>query len=153
MSAHTVEEGSAVDTGVEAINKVIQFLTRDQIINAVDIVFENVEVPEWGGTIRVKSLTGDQVDAYQSARVMTKGESTTVNLKKARAQLVYMGAIDGQGNKLFSQADVDRLGRKSNKALERVADVIARISGLKKESIEQAGEDSGADPSADSTSD
>jgi len=39
-------------------------LTRDEILKAEDIQYETVPVPEWapGGTVRVKTLSGEERD-------------------------------------------------------------------------------------------
>ena len=44
-------------------------LTRDQILQANDLVTETVEVPEWGGSVFVKSLTGVERDQFEAAIV------------------------------------------------------------------------------------
>ncbi len=139
-------ESSAPETG--------GFLSRDAIFTCEDLTTEIVDVPSWGGKVKVRALTGDEVDAYQKSRLVLKGDSQEVNTRQARAQLVLMGAVDANGNRLFNtKGDLEKLGRKSNKGLEKVADVIARLSGLKKEDIEVAGESSAEAPGGDLSSD
>ena len=35
-----------------------KFLTRDDILAADDMAYQNVSVPEWGGSVRVRTLCG-----------------------------------------------------------------------------------------------
>ena len=41
-------------------------LTRDLILKADDIQTREVEVPEWGGTVLIRALTGTERDAYEA---------------------------------------------------------------------------------------
>jgi hypothetical protein len=43
------------------------YLTRDAILQAPDLQGEDVAVPEWGGTVRVRGLSGAQRDAYEAS--------------------------------------------------------------------------------------
>ena len=43
-------------------------LSRDDILNADDLTIETVAVPEWGGEVNVKTLTGAEKDKWQTAR-------------------------------------------------------------------------------------
>jgi len=123
-------------------------LTREVILSADDIGFKIVPVPEWGGDVRLKTLRGDQIDAYQQSRLKKDGG---VDIKRSKAQLVAMASVDEKGQRIFTPEDVERLAQKSNIALERVAKVVADMSGLKPESLDAAGEGFGPDPSAPST--
>ena len=37
-------------------------LSKDQILGAVDFSFVEVEVPEWGGTVRIRGLSAAERD-------------------------------------------------------------------------------------------
>ena len=41
------------------------YLSRDAILQREDIKTEDVEVPEWGGTVRVRGMSGVQRDAFR----------------------------------------------------------------------------------------
>ena len=42
-------------------------LTKEQMLAADDIKSERVEVPEWGGDVMVRGLTGTQRDAWEAS--------------------------------------------------------------------------------------
>lgn len=128
-------------------------LSREQILGADDRKTEDVEVPEWGGTVRVQALSGTDRDAYEAGIVQIRGDgSRTFTLANARARLVALSVVDGEGTRFFSEADITALGAKSAQALERVFDVARRLSGLAEEDIEGLVEGFASAPSGGSTS-
>ena len=40
-------------------------LTKDQILAVADIEYRTVAVPEWGGEVRIRSMTGADRDAHE----------------------------------------------------------------------------------------
>jgi len=44
----------------------LTLLTKDAILAAEDAVFEDVHVSEWGGTVRVKALSGLERDRFEA---------------------------------------------------------------------------------------
>jgi len=42
-------------------------LNKEQILRADDLKTEEVDVPEWGGSVRVRVLTGTERDAFESS--------------------------------------------------------------------------------------
>jgi hypothetical protein len=118
------------------------------------MVAEIVTVPEWGGNVRVRALTGKERDTFEQMSIKrgAKGE-IEVNMVNMRARLVSLCVVDEKGERIFTDADVARLGRKSASALERVAKVAQRLSGIGEEAKEKAAEDFFADQGDDSITD
>lgn len=128
-------------------------LSREQILSADDRKTEDVQVPEWGGTVRVRALSGAERDAYEAGLVQLRSDgSRRLTMQNARARLVSLSLCDEQGNRLFSDADVSELGDKSAAALERVFNVASRLSGLSDGDVEEMTETFADAPSGDSTS-
>jgi len=111
-------------------------LSRNDILNADDLKKEKVDVPEWGGFIYMKTQTGTEKDAFESSMLNAKGE---VSLDNLRARMVAMCAVDEESNRIFSDADVEALGKKSAAALDRCFSVAKRLNGTTDEDIEQMG--------------
>jgi hypothetical protein len=137
-------------------------LTRDQIKIVDDRRIEAVEVPEWGGVVYVRGLSGTDRDSFEMAMIeqrSAKGGRRTqeVNLRNLRAKLVVRTAVDSDDTEtakpLFEMADVEWLGRKSAQALQRVYAVAQRLSGLSNEEVEELTVDLGEGQSGDSGSD
>lgn len=113
-----------------------KLLTRDQILEAEDLEQEVVEVPEWGGSVLVRGMTGIERDAFESSLVKGKGKNASVNMQNIRAKLVAASVVDQDGQKLFNDQDVHALGKKSAAALDRVFAVAQRLSGVTKQDVE-----------------
>lgn len=128
-------------------------LTRDQILGADDLLFEDVPVPEWGGTVRVRGLSGAERDDFEAGVVQVKGKKTSMNLRNLRARLVALAVVGADGKRLFADSDVRALGHKSAAALQRVFEAAQRLSGLSDEDVEELTKNSDSDQSDDSTLD
>jgi len=131
----------------------VPYLTRDEILDADDIQYEEVECPEWGGTVLIRSLSGKERDDFEAESLVQKGKSSQVNLRNVRARLVARCAVDDRGGKpIFSMSDVDALGRKNAGALDRVFTAAMQLSGLTPKDVQELvenfepgqGEDSGS---------
>ena len=106
-------------------------LSRDQILEASDLKSESVEVPEWGGEVLVRTMTGTDRDAFENTMVQISPDGTRrSDVTNWRAKLVAMTLVDDLGNRLFAGDDIDRLAAKSAAALDRVFTVAQRINGL-----------------------
>lgn len=131
-----------------------ELLTRDQILAADDLPRELVEVPEWGGAVLVRTLTGAERDQFEAQVVEMRGRKIkSLNMANLRARLVSLCVVDEKGERLFTDADVKALGGKSAAALQRVFDVASRLSGLGEEDIEELEKNLDAGRNGDSGSD
>lgn len=128
------------------------YLSRDAILAVDDVQFEDVDVPEWGGKVRVKSLTGRERDALESSMIVGKGKNANVNLNNLRAKLVARSVVDEDGKRLFNDDDIAALGAKSAAALTRVYEAAQRLSGITEEDVDELTKNSETAPSADSGS-
>lgn len=127
-------------------------LSRDAILGAVDVQVEDIEVPEWGGTVRIRGLSGTERDEYEAWIISGKGRNRDINLRNSRAKLVALCVVDEQGSRVFDPGDVAALGKKSAIALQRVFDKAAALSGLDDDALEKIQDDLGNAPSDDSGS-
>ena len=131
-------------------------LTPDQIGAADDRRWEDVPVPEWGGTVRIASMSGTDRNAYQKAMVVlgSNGRPQGVDLSDQYARLVARCLVDEDFRRLYvTDKQVKALGAKNGAVLERLATIAQRLSGLRKEDVEAAAGKSGASPSDGSTTD
>lgn len=117
-------------------------LTRDKILQAKDIQTEEVQVPEWKGSVLVRGLTGIERDQWQSTIVQSTGRTTKVRMEQATARLVQLSIVDKEGKRLFNDNDIMALNSKSAAALNRIYDVACRLSGLTNEEVEEMAKNS-----------
>jgi hypothetical protein len=129
-------------------------LSKDQIISADDRKTKEVPVPEWGGSVLIRSLTGRERDAFEASTVKTKGNKSEANYENFRARFVAECVVDEHGKKLFSnRSDVLMLGNKSVAALQRVFNAAQELNGMSEEDVEELTEGFEEAPEEDSISD
>lgn len=129
------------------------FLTRDAIAEVDDVEYDVVPCPEWGGDVRLKSIRGTQRDAYEQSLIIEKSGSRSMNLRNARAKLIVLCAVDEAGRLLFTADDLNMLGRKNAKPLDRLFDACRKLAGLSDDDVDKLTEDFGAARSDGDTSD
>lgn len=129
-----------------------KLLTAADILGADDIVKERVEVPEWGGHVFVRVMSGSTRDRWE-AHVYTHGKSMDERMVNLRARLIAATACNDKGELLFTSKQIEQLGKKSAKAMDRVFAVASKINGLTKEDVDSLVGESEGDPSGDSGSD
>lgn len=128
-------------------------LTKQQILAAPDIQEELVPVPEWGGEVMVRGLSGTERDAYEAMTVrVDKDGKRRWDFANLRARLVAMAIVGEDGRRMFSDGEVAELGAKSAGALDRVFQRALKLSGLTNEDIEELAKNSESDQSDEYTS-
>lgn len=130
----------------------VVILGRDAILAAQDITSETVEVPEWGGAVIVKGMSGEQRDAFEASVVHERGGKAEVDMRNLRAKFVARCVVDEKGARLFADEDVPALARKSGAVLDRLFEVGQRLAGMRPADVEalagNSDAQSGASPSA-----
>ena len=128
-------------------------LSRSDILKAEDLPTEEVAVPEWGGSVLVRGLTGRERDLFEVSMAKREGKQMVPDVNNVRAKLVAWCCVDDDGEFVFDQAgDVEALGEKSGAALNRVYEVAARLSGLSDEDVEEMVKDLKENPFGGSAS-
>lgn len=124
----------------------IVLLSRAQMLNADDTVYDYVHVPQWGGHVRIKSLTAGERERYEEStmtRVQTPDGMTKEQvLLGIRAKLVVLAVVDEKGQAVFKKEDAPVLLRKNTAAVQLVYEAIQRLSGMRKADVVDAGETS-----------
>jgi hypothetical protein len=123
-------------------------LTREQILAADDLKSEEVDVPEWGGSVKVIVMTGVARDSFQEQ--MAAGDKSISYFQNC---LLVATLVDGDDAPLFAAADMDALRLKSAAVVTRVANVAERLNGFGAKVVEDAEKNSKAAPSGSSGSD
>ncbi len=123
-------------------------LGRDQILGANDLKFEDVPVPQWGGSVRVRVMSGLERDAFRAA----VADSPPGEIGRFSATLLSHCIVDEAGARLFSVADVGALQAKCGAALDLPTSVAMRLNGLGGGAQAEAEKNSGSGQSDDSGS-
>lgn len=131
-------------------------LTATQIFEAEDLLRERVEVPEWGGYVIVRTMTAGEKDRFQMATLTQhKGQIVTDlrKMKHFRTRAVSLCAANDKGERIFTEAQVEKLAKKSAVALDRVYAVASRLNGLAEGASAETEKNSEPSPDAASSSD
>lgn len=105
-----------------------------------------VAVPEWGGYVFVKALTGKERDAFEASMLKGTGKQQRVDAQNVRAKLCSLAICDAKGTRIFSTREsIDALGNKSASALSRVYKVASELSGVTDDDVEELVKNSGKD--------
>lgn len=124
-------------------------LSKSAILGASDLPHEDVPVPAWGGTVRVRTMTGAERDEFRTSIASEDG----VPLGKFSAALLAATCIDESGDRLFTMDDLAALHAKSASSLDGPAAVAMRLNGLGDKAVEDAVKNSLSGQSEDSGSD
>ena len=112
-------------------------LDKKTILQSDDLPKELVQVPQWGGEVWVRTLTGsERAEFEQSCMSTKKGKNKDVNLTNIRARLCVLCICEEDGTRLFDARDVDALGKKSASALDTVFTVAQKLNGLGNQDVE-----------------
>ena len=105
-------------------------LTRDAIFAAKFERFKVLRIPEWGGEVWIKAMSAGERDDFEASHRALK-DSGHDPLRHLRARLACATVCDEDGNRIFQDADVDRLSDHPASALDRIADVAMELCGMK----------------------
>lgn len=108
-------------------------LTREMILAADDLKTEPVEVPEWGGSVFVRTMSAGERDRFEAAHLKSPE-------RDFRARLAVACVCDEAGKPVFTAEDVPSLSSKSGAALTRIFEAASKLNRMNKEDV--------ADPSA-----
>ena len=115
-------------------------LTREQILSGGKSAKRYVEVPvpEFGirdGKVRVKLMSGTEREEFEQAVTDRK---TLGDVRKGwRALMVAYTAVDENGKRLFTEAEVEALSLEAWTVLDRIADATAKLNKTSDAQIEE----------------
>ncbi len=92
-------------------------LSKDDILNFDDQQTEIIPIPEWGDEVTIAVMSGFARDRFEASLIGTNGGT---NMQNIRAKLVAASVVDKDGELMFSNADILKLGKKSSVALDRI---------------------------------
>lgn len=108
-------------------------LTADQILAADDLGLLKVHVKEWGGDVFIRVMTVGELDAYQKEWV-GKRETGVDNF---RAKFLARCLCDEQGQRLFSDEQIEKLASKSAKVVSKLFDKAAAHNAITDKDVEE----------------
>ena len=111
-------------------------LSKASILAAKDTkLSEALPVPEWGGEVYIKTLSGTERDAFEDAYAENK-------MKAFRCRFLVLTLSDDKGQRLFEDGDVAELGKKSSVVINRLFEAAWKHNAFTNEAVESLGEGS-----------
>ncbi|AKO05979.1 hypothetical protein ACQR5T_09675 [Xanthomonas oryzae pv. oryzicola] len=107
-------------------------LSKSQILAANDRKIEDLDITEWGGTVRISTMSASDRDQWEQDTY--GGEKT--KMEDFRARFVALCLVDDKGARLFTDKEVGQLGAKSASALDRVFRAAQKLNALGDAAIE-----------------
>ena len=105
-------------------------LNKHQIFAAKDLKESFVEVPEWGGKVKLKALSMQEQLDYDTFL------SNKPNEIDAALRLVILACVDDSDNKLFNEEDLKELKKKDSVNLLKVVEAILELNNMKAKSVD-----------------
>lgn len=105
-------------------------LSREAILAVNDRKIVAVNLPDWGGIVYVRGMTGAEKDGWEAEQhALSKGGSDRdMHLFRARYLARVLCAADGSA--LLGKDDVPALAAKSARALDALFEVASPLSGV-----------------------
>lgn len=121
-------------------------LSKAKILAANDVKLSDaVPVPEWGGEVYIKTLSGTERDIFEDSYAQNK-------MKAFRARFLVLTLCDDEGDRLFADNEVDALGKKSSIVINRLFEKAWDHNAFTNAAVDALGKDSPSDQSESSTS-
>ena len=112
-------------------------LDRQSILNAPDRTFEEMDVPEWGGKVRIGVMSGTDRDSYFNTFPPKRERTEDMDWTPFRYKLLVRCIIDENNQRIFQDDEADLLASKNTEVLERLMTVAGRINKLTETSAEE----------------
>lgn len=120
-------------------------LSRDAILNSADLPMEKIHIPEWGGDVYIRTICAGDRDSFEES-ISSGAKDRKSNMKNFRARLAVLCCVDASGNRLFTENDIEALGKKSCKALDRILTVSRKLNGFSDNDVEELVKNSAGTP-------
>lgn len=117
-------------------------LSKDDILKSKDRKFEDVDVPEWGGKVRIAEMSGLARNRFEMSLIRhEKGAPVFVDglavqdLEGYDVKLLAACIVDENFDPVFT---VEELGKKNGKIISRLQEVATRINAVATDSLEES---------------
>lgn len=120
-------------------------MDKMSILKSKDVQVVSVPVPEWGGDIYLRTISGADRDAWEMD--CWGRDNDMMRGRNMRAKLLVRAICDEEGTRIFTDMDAADLGQKNAKVLDRLFDRAAALNGLREEDVKELEKNSEDDPS------
>lgn len=112
-----------------------ELISKEQILAADDLPRERITVKAWGGDVMIRTMTGEERDAFEESLIDRSGDGPRRNMLNFRAKLLSRCIVNDKGNRLFEEGEIEALGRKNGGILDMLSAVAQRLNRLSDDDI------------------
>jgi hypothetical protein len=109
-------------------------LSRESILSADDLAKTVVPVPEWGGEVAVRMLTGTERDALYASLRSADGAIDGVAF---RGRLLVRTIVGDDGKRMFADDEVELVNSKSASVLDRLYEAADKLNSTGAAAVEE----------------
>lgn len=111
-------------------------LSKQQIQDVDDLPSKIVNMPEWGGDVKIRTMSAKNRIDFEKINIANKSELETM------IHLIMFSCIDDEGNLLFDDSDFEFLSGKSAKSILKLFQECIEMSTLSQKGLEDKAKNS-----------
>jgi hypothetical protein len=119
-------------------------LSRQEFLQRTPRRYEDVPLPVKGGTVRIRSLTEAEKEAFEAAMLTDSGQVKRSAMRSARRRLILLCLVDDAGELLLQPTDIDALADLDGADLAVLQDAAMKHVGFKASDLDNLEKNSGA---------
>jgi hypothetical protein len=108
-------------------------MTADDILKIEDRATVKVSIPEWNTTLTIRAFSGAERDSWEYE--LQQAQKAGKKVDNFRAKLAALIVVNDDGSKMFSNEQIEALGSKSAKALDRIFDAFIKLNKLSNDEV------------------
>lgn len=106
-------------------------LFDDTFFATDDLEYKVIPVPEWKGSVRLASLTGDQLIAWAEANSKDDGARN-----ESGTRILIMSIVDAENKRVGSEAMIKKMLKRNAGIVTRLIDEAMMLNGLRPKKVE-----------------
>lgn len=114
-------------------------LSFGDIISAVQLKEQRLEVKEWGGFVIIREMTAEARDQYEQS-LFTQNEKGDIerNMKNARAKMIAACVVGADGKRMFdTDQKIEALGNQPVSIIDPIFEACRKLNAVSDEDIEE----------------
>lgn len=110
---------------------------RNVLLKLCDRRYIDLELPEVGLVVRIQSLSEKEKSEYETRLIAKSGRGVVRDrLQDATRRLIALCLVDDKNDRVFSNADIDKIGELDSFVSSRIYEACQEHCGFNKNDIE-----------------
>jgi hypothetical protein len=102
-------------------------IDKTTILAALDLKSTEIEVPEWGGSVRLREMSGAAITQFWES---CRDEKGNVIRTVVQSNLLKLSLVDEHDQPLFGDDDIAALMAKNAAVLAKLFDAAQKLNGM-----------------------